>query len=93
MLHVFIFTSVFSREELTKQQAAARYRKLHMEGKTEEAQADLARLALIRKQREEAAKRREEEMKGNYFKRMRDGIKNTQDALIVLENCRHAYLN
>ena len=40
-----------------------------MEGKTEEAQADLARLALIRKQREEAAKRREEEMKGNYFKR------------------------
>ena len=41
-----------------------------MEGKTEEAQADLARLALIRKQREEAAKRREEEIKGSYFKRV-----------------------
>ena len=70
MLQVFVFISLFSREELAKQQAAARYRKLHMEGKTEEAQADLARLALIRKQREEAAKRREEEMKGNFFKRV-----------------------
>ena len=67
MLQVFICVSLFSREELAKQQAAARYRKLHLEGKTEEAQADLARLALIRKQREEAAKRREEEIKGNYF--------------------------
>ena len=79
MLQVFVFISLFSREELAKQQATARYRKLHMEGKTEEAQADLARLALIRKQREEAAKRREEEMKGNSFKR-----KDRQDALIVL---------
>ena len=38
--------------------------KLHAEGKTEEARADLARLAIIRKQREEAAKKREEEKKG-----------------------------
>ncbi len=57
-------SAVAFREELAKQQAAARYRKLHLEGKTDEAQADLARLALIRKQREEAAKRREEEAKG-----------------------------
>ncbi len=54
------------REELQKQQAAARYRKLHAEGKTEEAQSDLARLALVRKQREEAARRREEELKGQF---------------------------
>ena len=54
------------REELQKQQAKERYDKLHMEGKTDEARADLARLALIRKQREEAAKKREEERKGIY---------------------------
>ncbi|KAK3090215.1 hypothetical protein FSP39_010125 [Pinctada imbricata] len=52
------------REELEKQQAKVRYQKLHMEGKTEEARADLARLAIIRKQREEAAKKRDEERKG-----------------------------
>ncbi|XP_048764134.1 28 kDa heat- and acid-stable phosphoprotein-like isoform X2 [Ostrea edulis] len=51
------------REELEKQQAKARYQQLHMEGKTEEARADLARLAIIRKQREEAAKKRDEERK------------------------------
>lgn len=40
------------------------FKKLHAEGKTEEARADLARLAIIRKQREDAAKKREEEQKG-----------------------------
>ena len=49
------------REELEKQRAKAHYQKLHAAGKTEEAQADLARLAIIRKQREEAAKKKEEE--------------------------------
>ncbi|XP_046581965.1 28 kDa heat- and acid-stable phosphoprotein-like [Haliotis rubra] len=49
------------REELEKQEAARRYQQLHEEGKTEEARADLARLALIRKQREEAAKKKEDE--------------------------------
>lgn len=38
--------------------------KLHLEGKTEQARADLARLAIIKKQREEAAKKREELRKG-----------------------------
>ncbi len=52
------------REELERQRAKAHYQKLHAEGKTEEARADLARLAIIRKQREEAAKKREEEKKG-----------------------------
>lgn len=52
------------REELEKQQAKERYNKLHMEGKTEEARADLARLALIRQQRADAAKKREAERLG-----------------------------
>lgn len=41
-----------------------RQRKLQEEGKTDQARSDLARLALIRKQREEAAKKREEQKKG-----------------------------
>ncbi|ESO81997.1 hypothetical protein LOTGIDRAFT_135559, partial [Lottia gigantea] len=59
------------REELEKTEAKKKYDQLHMEGKTTEAQADLARLALIRKQREEQAKKREQEKKGylkfNYY--------------------------
>lgn len=51
------------REEIEKQRATAHYRKLHAEGKTEEARADLARLALIRQQREDAAKKKEDERK------------------------------
>jgi len=51
------------REELEKQQAKEHYQKLHMAGKTKEARADLARLALIRKQREDGAKKRDEERK------------------------------
>ena len=38
---------------------------MHAEGKTEQAQKDLARLAIIRKQREESARKREEMKKGN----------------------------
>lgn len=38
--------------------------KMHLAGKTEQAKADLARLAIIRKQREEAARKKEEERKG-----------------------------
>ncbi|ODM91111.1 28 kDa heat- and acid-stable phosphoprotein [Orchesella cincta] len=51
------------REELERQRAKAHYQKLHAEGKTEQARADLARLAIIRKQREEAAAKRDEEKK------------------------------
>lgn len=51
------------REEIAKQEAQRRYEQLHREGKTEEARADLARLAIVRKQREEAAKKRGEEKK------------------------------
>jgi len=51
------------REAIEKEKAKEAYQRLHKEGKTEEARADLARLAIIRKQREEAAKKREEDQK------------------------------
>ncbi|KAI8435995.1 hypothetical protein MSG28_004140 [Choristoneura fumiferana] len=51
------------REEIERQRAAAAYQKAHAEGKTDQARADLARLAIIRQQREEAAKKREQEKK------------------------------
>lgn len=51
------------REEIERQQAKERYMKLHLAGKTDQAKADLARLAIIRKQREEAARKKEEEKK------------------------------
>ncbi|XP_022219098.1 28 kDa heat- and acid-stable phosphoprotein [Drosophila obscura] len=51
------------REQIEKQKARQRYEKLHAAGKTTEAKADLARLALIRQQREEAAAKREADKK------------------------------
>ncbi|XP_056285472.1 pdgfa associated protein 1a [Pseudoliparis swirei] len=48
------------REEIEKQKSKERYMKLHLEGKTELARADLARLAIIKKQREDAAKKRDD---------------------------------
>lgn len=60
-LHVVLFSV---REEIEKQKSKERYMKLHMEGKTEQARTDLARLAIIKKQREEAAKKRDELRKG-----------------------------
>lgn len=51
------------REEIEKQRAKEHYQKMHLEGKTDEARADMARLALIRKQREDAARKRDEERK------------------------------
>lgn len=38
--------------------------KLHLEGKTDQARADLARLAIIKKQREDAQKKRDGLKKG-----------------------------
>lgn len=52
------------REELERQKSKERFQRLQMEGKTEQARADLARLAIIKKQREEAARKREELRKG-----------------------------
>ncbi|XP_068610538.1 pdgfa associated protein 1a isoform X2 [Brachionichthys hirsutus] len=48
------------REEIEKQKSKERFMKLHIEGKTDQAKADLARLAIIKKQREDAAKKRED---------------------------------
>ncbi len=56
------------REEIEKNEARERFAKLHKEGKTVEAQADLARLAIIRKQREEAAKKKGLEKKAKEAK-------------------------
>jgi hypothetical protein len=62
---LFLYYSLYClfhyREEIEKQQAKANYQKMHIAGKTDEARADLARLAIIRKQREEAAKKRDAE--------------------------------
>ncbi|XP_038981472.1 28 kDa heat- and acid-stable phosphoprotein-like isoform X1 [Phoenix dactylifera] len=52
------------REEIEKQKAHERYMRLQEQGKTEQARKDLERLALVRKQRAEAAKKREEEKAG-----------------------------
>lgn len=49
------------REALEAQQARERYLKLHAEGKTEEARSDLARLAIVREQREAERARKEAE--------------------------------
>jgi len=49
------------REEIEKQKAHERYMRLQEQGKTEQAKKDLDRLALIRQQRADAAKKREEE--------------------------------
>ncbi|XP_014245072.1 28 kDa heat- and acid-stable phosphoprotein-like isoform X2 [Cimex lectularius] len=48
-------------EEIKKHKMRAHYHKLHAQGKTAQAKSDLARLAIIKQQREEAAKRREAE--------------------------------
>ncbi|CAH9092602.1 unnamed protein product [Cuscuta europaea] len=49
------------REKIEKQKAHERYMKLQEQGKTEQSRKDLDRLALIRQQREGAAKNQEEE--------------------------------
>lgn len=50
-------------------------KKLQEEGKTDQARADLARLAVIKKQREDAAKKREEQKKA---KESAEAAKNTR---------------
>ncbi|KAG5734011.1 hypothetical protein E4T56_gene5183 [Termitomyces sp. T112] len=49
------------REEKEKKEAKERYWKLHVQGKTQEAKTDLARLAKIRAEREEAQAKRKAE--------------------------------
>lgn len=66
LLH-YICCVFLCREEIEKQKAKERYMKLHLEGKTDQARADLARLAIIKKQREDAAKKRDELRKGELI--------------------------
>ncbi|CAA9998021.1 unnamed protein product [Nesidiocoris tenuis] len=63
---------VMEREEIEKQRASAHYHMLHSQGKTAEARADLARLAIIKQQREEAAKKREAEKADAEYPRARE---------------------
>lgn len=49
------------KEALEKERARDHYWKMQMEGKTDQARADMARLAIIRRQREEAARKKAEE--------------------------------
>lgn len=51
------------REEVEKESQKRLHEQLRAEGKTEQARADLARLAIIREEREQAAKRRAAEQK------------------------------
>lgn len=54
----FIYSTTVSRrerEEIKAEREKAKYDRMHAAGKTEEARADLARLAIIKKQRAEAA--------------------------------------
>ncbi|KAJ6842612.1 28 kDa heat- and acid-stable phosphoprotein [Iris pallida] len=57
------------REEIEKQKAHEHYMRLQEQGKTEQARKDLERLALIRQQRADAAKKREEEKAAKEVKR------------------------
>uniref|UniRef100_A0A7N0RFZ9 Casein kinase substrate phosphoprotein PP28 domain-containing protein n=1 Tax=Kalanchoe fedtschenkoi TaxID=63787 RepID=A0A7N0RFZ9_KALFE len=49
------------REEIEKHKSRERFMRLQEQGKTEQARKDLDRLAVIRQQRAEAAKKREQE--------------------------------
>lgn len=51
------------REEIEKEKQKKHFEQLRAEGKTDQARADLARLAIIRQEREAAAKKREVEQK------------------------------
>ncbi|KAJ4977114.1 hypothetical protein NE237_002220 [Protea cynaroides] len=58
------------REAIEKQKAHERYMRLQEQGKTEQARKDLDRLTLIRQQRAEAAKKREEEKNAKELKKV-----------------------
>lgn len=71
---------------MAKKEAKKKYQAMTAAGKTDEGKADLARLAIIRAQREEAAKKRELEQKGMYL------FISSKSALSVLNYNTFAYL-
>ncbi|MCL7026256.1 hypothetical protein MKW94_019834, partial [Papaver nudicaule] len=58
------------REEIEKQKSHERWMKMQEQGKTESSKKDLERLELIRQQRAEAAKKREEEKAAKESKKV-----------------------
>ncbi|KAI8363072.1 casein kinase substrate phosphoprotein PP28-domain-containing protein [Mortierella sp. GBAus27b] len=52
------------REAVEREANAQKYWKMHQEGKTDQAKADMARLAIVRQRREEAAAKRLAETQG-----------------------------
>lgn len=71
------------REAIQAQQARERYLKMHAEGKTDEARSDLARLAIIREQREaeRARKEAEKEERDEQAKEREAAVKEREDKL------------
>lgn len=71
------------REAIEAQQARERYMKLHAEGKTEEARLDLARLAIVREQREaeKARKLAEKEEKEEVARQRAAAVKEREEKL------------
>jgi hypothetical protein len=71
------------REAVQAQQARERYQKLHAEGKTDEAKSDLARLAVIREQREAERQRKlaEKDEKDEQAKERAEIAKEREDRM------------
>ncbi|KAJ8765254.1 hypothetical protein K2173_011934 [Erythroxylum novogranatense] len=63
------------REEIEKAKARERYMRLQEQGKTEQAKKDLERLAMIRQERAEAARKREAENAAKVQKKMEKNAK------------------
>jgi len=66
---------------MEKKMAHEKYMQLHLAGKTDQAKADLARLAVVRKKREEAAAKKNAEKQGLTEQEAR--IKAQKDAALA----------
>ena len=66
---------------MEKKMAHEKYMQLHLAGKTDQAKADLARLAIVRKKREEAAVKKNAEKQGLTEQEAR--IKAQKDAALA----------
>jgi hypothetical protein len=76
------------REEAAKEKAREDYLRRYRDGETEQAQKDLARLAEVRARREEAARKKEEELKCKFFlKEGREGGGEGGEGLLALLEC------
>ncbi|KAF2096835.1 hypothetical protein NA57DRAFT_78425 [Rhizodiscina lignyota] len=67
------------REALAAQQAKERYQAMHLAGKTDEARADLARLALIKEKREAEAERKKAEAEERAEREKEKGDENDRE--------------